>query len=367
MRGIGKSARRLTSSTLKKHMQRLVALTLTVIPATLMAGESQPHAPSPDAFESFDVQTLGLRAPFEARFPELFDGSDDGCVGSDFEEESRLEVYEITPTLRSAAILCMPGAYNMLYTTFTASFSDGEWSWTSTPVTMCGEESPFVVNPYFDEETRELGFFEKGTGAGGCGTDGSMVWTETGWGAGWCRAWHDCDEPLIAEWPVTFGEAPPAHAEESDDTLPPAFTAEALADGIENGEHYVFQVDQPHGSSQTHMLFLDPTAEAVTVETWEIVDSEATAPVAAVVPWADLSEHGAYNTARTEVTDGVCRTGIGDLAGRHFVVQEHDGSVARACFADEYPGPPVRYILEVEGQPVFGMQLVTHTIADLTP
>ncbi len=350
-------------------MRTFLVLILLTLPSALFAQTSQRHVQAAplDPFETFDVGALESRSPFEARFPELFGESEEACVGSDFAEESMLEVYELSPTTRSVAILCMPGAYNMLYTMFTASLTDDGWQWERAVISTCGSESRAIVNPYFDEETAELGFFEKGTGAGGCGVAGSLVWTETGWGAGWCRSWDDCAEPLVDEWPVTFGEAPELHSHDNDDKLPPAFSPDELASGIEHGEHYVFQVDQPQGTSQTHMIYLEPNPNSVTVETWEVVDGTASGPVAAIATWAELSEHGAYTADRTEVRPTICETGVGDYPGRLFVIQEHDGSVVKACFADALPGPPVRYVMELEGQAVFGMQLVAHTIASEAP
>ena len=148
--------------------------------------------------------------------------------------------------------------------------------------------------------------------------------------------------------------------------LPGAFSADELRAGIEAGEHYVFQVDTPAASTQTHMAFAEPTEETVGVISWEIIDGVATEPVEATASWDELATHSLYREDRaTRRDDAWCSTTLGVLPGVEYEVAEEDGSVVRVCFASEFPGPPVRYEIELEGVTVFGMVLIAHEISPL--
>ena len=332
-------------------MLRILTLLCSVCTASV-AGATEL---GDDPFENGAVET---RAWFETEFPELFEG-EDGCVRSDFESSAEALVIPLSSEQRLTLFLCQPGAYNLYYTPLLVERAGGSWDWRVVALSVCGAPSTRIVNPVWEQPTQALTFFEKGIGAGGCGVEGAVEWDGGQLSGGWCRGWHDCDAPTEERWPLTFGEEP--------EFLPGEFSADELAAGIANGEHYVFQVDRPQWSTQTHMAFTSPTEQSVVVVSWEVVDEIATDPVSATVLWEELATHSVYRRDRATRTETTCETALGDLLGANYRVEQDDGAIVNACFASEYPGPPVRYTMEVDGISMFGMVLVAHEISPPAP
>jgi hypothetical protein len=328
-----------------------------IVSAELLARERLPFHDDPGI--AFEVEVFGERAWFEARFPTLFEGPE-GCAGSEFEPSSEAEVIEVDANTRLVLFLCEPGAYNLYYVSFLAALDHSEWRWSIVPAALCGDSASRIVNPRWEAESQTLTFFEKGVGDGGCGVQGAVEWDGERLDGGWCRAWSECEHPSDDEWPLMYGE-------EVSRFLPPAFTAEELAAGIEAGEHYVFQVDTREGSSQTHVTFSDAGPETVNVVSWAVVEGVATEPVTAAASWDELATHSLYPENRATRRETMCSTAIGELAGTEYEVREDDGSIVRACFATELPGPPVRYLLEVDEVAVFGMVLIAHELSPAAP
>lgn len=344
----------LTGRSITARRRARLPLALLAIAMILPRVATATDPPELLAFDRLDLDALDARRLFQDQFGELFDG-EDGCVDASFAPSAALEEIVLGADDRLILFLCQPGAYNFEYVPFHVRRVDGTWRWTPVSASRCGVPANRIINPRWDERAEWLEFFEKGMGAGGCGTTGAMSWQEGSLTGAWCREWTDCDEPNLDVWPLIYG-APEA------EYLPRAFSAEELRAGIEVGEHYVFQVDHPEGTAQTHMVFAAPDSDGVEVVSWEVVDEVAGEPVSARAHWAELADHSLYRRTDAIVSRATCATALGDMPGRQYDVFGSDGSVTHACFADELPGPPVRYSVTNGEAVVFGMVLIAHEI-----
>ncbi len=123
---------------------------------------------------------------------------------------SNIESYRLDAANTLFLVPCTAGAYNFSYVAYIkdeyetkmqlfASYWEGN-GWSGTQ---------YLINPYFDEETKIIGDFYKGRGIGDCGTTGVWQWNGYNFGLLEYRAKSECggevdDADEVGNFPIIY-------------------------------------------------------------------------------------------------------------------------------------------------------------------
>ena len=169
-----------------------------------------------------------------------------------------------------------------------------------------------------------------------------------------------CAKPAPPDAPLD--PPTPEHRETRDapgEIAPRPYTAEQIRAGNPSGRIVVYHLEREGMApvlQETHFVESDEDGtlmhDIVRSPAGEIVSKEQQR-----ASWDELVRHATFPLAQTTVTTVVAETPAGSFPAKLYVVQREDG-VSRFWFADDMPGAPVRYEMELDGEVVMRAMLV---------
>lgn len=175
------------------------------------------------------------------------------------------------------------------------------------------------------------------------------------------------DPPAPVEAPAAIAELQPATVEPVGEQIaPPPYSAEEIRAATSVGRSYELVIEVPGKPTIRRRLTftavdqLGCTIESAhTDETGKVVGI----PTVSHSTWQDLVKHASYPRETTEISDAPVETPAGSFDCLLYRVEESTPEgpmVTRAYFAKDMPGAPVKLVVEIAGELVSNMELVSY-------
>lgn len=143
----------------------------------------------------------------------------------------------------------------------------------------------------------------------------------------------------------------PSSASERSEIAPRPYTAEQIRDANPSGRILVYRLEragEPTVLQETH--FVEGDAEGTRMkEVVRTTDGTVVSEREATATWDELMRHATFPADATRIVSEELETPMGRFSTSRYEVRSPDG-IVRLWFADELPGPPVRYENEREGE-----------------
>ncbi|MEM1023518.1 MAG: hypothetical protein AAGD10_14975 [Myxococcota bacterium] len=145
-----------------------------------------------------------------------------------------------------------------------------------------------------------------------------------------------------------------------DGLLPPVFTADQIRSATPAGRTYVWRFEAGAEVSIQRLRFLRVDDEGAVTRSY----ADGQEGPEAYLRWEELEAHGRYPDSTTTRSRTVVEVPFGRFEGWHYTSQG-PSERTEVWFADELPGAPIRQRIEKDGQQVFFMELLDHSVEPL--
>lgn len=177
--------------------------------------------------------------------------------------------------------------------------------------------------------------------------------------------------PTVTEAPAAPAPAPVAAPAPAPEPEPPAhapvpFSADAIRAATKPGRTYVFLVEEGDGPQKREKLeFVKVDEESTTMRLSEqdLFGRPRGEPKERVVSWDELVGHATYPADATTITEEKVTVRAGTYDAKLYTVDKtRDGErqVHRVWFAKQLPGPPIKQVVTVGGEPFRSLELFEH-------